>query len=431
LNHVCHTDLSPDQLEVYNTIVRWTESGQTKLLTVGGLAGSGKSTLLGLFAARCTYLRVAYICFTGRASSNLRKKLEEAGVRTTRMMQTDDERALTGKWGHLFYARGAPESKMPFCDTAHRLLYRPVIDSKTEELKGWEKRATLDRDYDLIVIDEGSMVGDQLLNDIQAHGVRILAVGDHGQLPPVKARSTLMTNPHLRLEKIHRQAEASPIIRLAHAVRQTGRFDSSLADGVAVCVRPKGEYEAVLREVAKEPILNTAVLCWKHKTRVMVNRKMREILGHDGKPPLAGEPVLALRNYPPVYNGMRGLLTEDAAPADDWWQLRVNVDFPGEGVNVRHQYLCQQQFHRLPPRQGTQATFGSIDELKEAGITVNAMSEAGKLYDFGYAMTIHRSQGSQFDHVVVCVDWPEGTEDARKFAYTAATRAVSRLTVLR
>jgi len=438
--------LSPDQREAYSAISRWSKGDNTggmlgSTLTIGGLAGTGKSTLVGAFAAE-TDLLVAYVCFTGRAASNLRRKLEAADVQTTRKMLTDDDRARTGRWAHLFYGPGTIEEGLPFCDTIHRLLYRPIIDSRTEELCGWERRDRLDRSYDLIVVDEASMVTDAMLEDIRAHGVRVLAVGDHGQLPPVRGSSSLMATPDLRLEKIHRQAESSPIIRLAHALRTTGRFDPSLADGDVVRVLNKYAYTTVLREWVVSSVnthgpaapLDVAVVCWKHATRVSINRTVREMLGYQGKLPQVGEPIMALRNYPPVYNGMRGVLLKRAEQPypDYWWLLRADIDFPDEGVSVEGRDICRDQFHRLPRRRGERATFGSIDELKEAGIKVDSMGEAGQLFDFGYAMTVHKSQGSQFDHVIVCVDWTEGdTDDARRLAYTAVTRASSRLTVLR
>ena len=423
-------DLSPDQREVYNAISRWSKGGSS-LLTCGGLAGSGKTTLLGLFAAS-TSLRVAYVCPTGRAASILRRKFAAVGVESTRMMLADDERVVSGKWGHLFYRREAPEERMPFCDTIHRLLYRPVIDSRTEELRGWEKRATLDRSYDLIVADESSMIGSRMLADIRAHGVRVLAVGDHGQLPPVRDSGTLMMNPMLRLEKIHRQAESSPIIRLAHAIRTTGRIDPSLADGDAVRILSKWtHYEQVLRESLDEDRLNVAIVCWKHATRVKVNRAIRTMLSYDDRLPQKGEPILALHNYPPIYNGMRGLLTANAEQGRDWWTLYAGVDFPDDEVRIDDQRMCARQFHRLPAKGGS-ATFGSIDELRAAGIKVESMGEAGRLMDYGYAMTVHKAQGSSFDHVIVCVDWPEtGSEESRRMAYTAITRASRKVTILK
>ncbi len=418
-------DLSPDQRQVYESVLDWTRGG-TGMLTLGGYAGTGKSTLLGLLAAE-TRLKVAYVCFTGRASSILGRKLRAAGVENTNRSQTDDERKIGGRWGHLFYSPFDPEAEQPFCGTIHRLIYRPLIDMETEELYGWEKREELDRAYDLIVIDEASMVDTRIIEDIQQHGVRILAVGDHGQLPPVMGNGSLMANPILRLEKIHRQAEGSPIIRLSRVIREEQRMDRSLADGHRLMFGNALHVRRVFGETVASPRLETAFLCWRNATRVHTNRTVREYLGFNGKPPQPGEPVICLRNYPPVYNGMRGLVTEEATVPDEkkWWRMRASIAFPDEGIEPVEYNVCRDQFHRSE-------TFKSIEELGAKGIDVDSMSEAGRLFDFGYALTVHKSQGSQFQHAVVIVDWRSNyaDEQTRRLAYTAVTRAAERLTVL-
>lgn len=385
------------------------------------------STLLGMFAAE-TDLKVAYICFTGRASSVLSRKLHAAGVATTNRAQTNDERKLAGRWGHLFYSPFDDEASRPFCGTIHRLIYRPLIDDDTEELFGWDKRDELDRNYDLIVLDEASMVDQRIAADIRRHGVRLLAVGDHGQLPPVMGDGSLMENPMLRLETIHRQAEGSPIIRLSRVLREEGRLDRSLADGQRLVFSVFSDLRRrVLVDMAAERRLDTAFLCYKNATRVNINRIVREYLGCAGKLPQIGEPVIALRNYPPIYNGMRGELTmpADQPYPDEWWMMRAKIEFPDEGIEAAYYDVCRDQFHRHEP-------FRSVDELREAKMKVHSMSEAGKLFDFGYALTVHKSQGSQFPHAVVVVDWRQDytNEKIRRLAYTAITRASERLTVL-
>lgn len=427
MTSLTRADLSPDQRRVYESMLDWVRTPSSQLLTVGGYAGTGKSTLLGLFAAE-TDLRVAYICFTGRASSILGRKLNAGGVATTSRVCTDDDSKLDGPWSHLFYSSGSPEADRPFSGTIHRLLYRPFIDSVTEELLGWEKRTELDRNYDLVVIDEASMVTPQVVADIQQHGVRIMAVGDHGQLPPVMSEGSLVTRPMLRLEKIHRQAEGSPIIQLSRVLREEGRLARELADGgqLRFCNTRDMAHPSLAAMLAREQ-LNAAVLCWRNATRVHVNRNVRWHLGYTGKPPQAREPLIALRNYPPIYNGMRGLLTEEATSPykDEWWLMRAKIEFPDEGLPEKEHDICRDQFHRTRP-------FESIDDLKTAGIDVHSMGGAGRLFDFGYAMTVHKSQGSQFKHAVVVVDWKQdySNENTRRLAYTAVTRAQERLTCL-
>ncbi len=421
------SDLSPDQLRVYEAMLDWVNGDRGNLLTIGGFAGTGKSTLLGLFAAE-TDLKVAYVSFTGRASSIIDKKLNASGVATTNRACTDSDDKLDGQYGHLFYSPGDEEAKRPFCGTIHRLLYRPFIDGVTEELLGWEKRLELDRPYDLIVVDEASMIDAKIVTDMLQHGARIMAVGDHGQLPPVMGDGSLMARPMLRLEKIHRQAEGSPIIQLSRVLREEGRLDRSLADGRQLRFGSAKEISSpALADMLSREKLNAAVLCWKNATRVHVNRTVREHLGFAGKLPQMGEPLISLKNYTPIMNGMRGLLTCDADQPypDEWWLVRTKIEFPDEGIPETQQDVCRDQFHRARP-------FETVDELKAAGMKVFSMGQAGRQFDFGYAMTIHKSQGSQFKHAVVVVDWRQdySNDVNRRLAYTAITRAAERLTVL-
>lgn len=422
------SDLSSDQRLVYESMRDWVASKRgNNVLTCGGFAGTGKSTLLSVFAAEHADLRVAYISFTGRASSILGRKLRAAGVATTDRMQTDNDRLLSGRWAHRFYSASSPEAHKPFCGTIHRLLLRPLINFETEVLYGWEDRQQLDRHYDLIVIDEASMVDQPMIAKILRHEVRVLAVGDHGQLPPVMGEGSLMKAPDLRLEKIHRQAEGSPIIKLSRAIREEQRMDRSLADGKHLVFANANDLrKKIMPEIAGAPPLDTVFICWRNATRVHINKTMREYLGYAGLPPQSGEPVVCLRNYPPIFNGMRGLMTETSeAYPDDWWVLRARVAFPDENIDPYTYEVCRDQFHRPE-------TFKSIEELKKAKIRVDTMSGAGKLFDFSYAMTCHKMQGSQAPHVIVQVDWKPNYADefARRLAYSSCTRASEKLTVL-
>lgn len=424
-------DLSPDQQVVFDAIVKWSLDPATPLLTMGGLAGSGKTTLLGAFAAQST-LQVAYVTFTGRASSILARKFRAANVKTTSKVRPPLElrsrsRPPTERMRALydFDLTGGPIDP-PFVGTIHRLLYMPIIDSETEELRGWRKRTELDRLYDIIVIDEASMVNVDMIDDLQHHAVPTLAVGDHGQLPPVMSGGDLMAEPMLRLEKIHRQAELSPIIRLAHEVRSTGQLGPNAInyrgdDHVTFTSRANvGVIESAFRD-APNP-LDVGVLCWTNKTRIRMNSYARRGLGRKGVP-TQGEVVICLKNSPPIYNGMRGVLTTDGAL--EGHLLTADVAFPEEELPAESIEMCAGQFNRERP-------FKNLEDLHDRGISVHSMKEGGALYDFGYAMTCHKAQGSQFDHAIVYFDrevQPESL-DFRRWAYTAITRAVNRLTIL-
>ena len=427
--------LSSDQAKVYASITKWLKGDARQaslfespppLLRMGGYAGTGKTTLLSKLAAE-TKLLVAYVAYTGRASSLLARKFKAAGILTTG--KTRGSRTSSESLEDITYEPGSPEEKRPFVGTIHRLLYKPVIDKQTEELMGWTKRDELDRKYGLIVIDEASMVGDDLLEDLQSFGVPILAVGDHGQLPPVMASGSLMRSPDLRLETIHRQAEGSPIIALSKHIRE-GRWLSDFeSDGKAVTFRYHEELDDVLRAAyagRKRGGLNeVAVICWMNKTRVRLNGAARRVLGFSGQP-AQGEQVICLKNDPPIYNGMRGFLTKASEVGGRPWHLTMKVTFPDEDLKGQAILANAAQFNRDRP-------FSSVEELQDRGINAPTMSLGGSLYDFGYAMTAHKMQGSQADHVIVFVDRRENplNEEFRRWIYTACTRASERVTILR
>lgn len=440
-------DLSRDQAEVYDAIVAWTRGrgvykpkskpklggarapgdfapmhfdvSTAPILTVGGYAGTGKTSILGVFAAE-TKLLVAYVTYTGRASSVLQRKLAASRVKTTTLTRAPNEDHFDSRYQDPDLSETSGPS---FVGTLHRLLYIPVIDPRTEELKGWRKRDALDRKYDLIVVDEASMVGDAMLEDLRRHNTPILAVGDHGQLPPVMDSGELMQNPDLRLEKIHRQARDNPIIALSRGVRLTGLIKDKHVDGKHVVRAKKSEIEKVLHAAYKKhKPLDVGVLCWMNKTRIRLNGSARSTLKRKGAP-TKGELVLCLKNTPPIYNGMRGVLTEDGTP--EAWHLHAMVEFPEEGLTAQPVTMCGAQFNR-------ERVFQSVEEMNARGLDVDTFSEAGSMYDFGYALTVHKSQGSQFKHVIFYVDRPvqPHDEDWRRFAYTAVTRAAETLTVV-
>lgn len=419
------SDLSSDQRKVFEEILDWSSgnaaSRSMSLLRMGGYAGSGKSTLLGVLASTWK-LQVAYVSFTGRASSILERKLRACGVKTTSAPFMDPAKMAKSRFAHLF----SSDPTASYCGTIHRLLYRPVINAR-DELVGFAKRDRLDRDYDLVVIDEASQVSDEMLFDLQLHGIPILAVGDHGQLPPVQASGSLMQNPDLRLEKIHRQAESSPIIQLAHHIREGGKFRSFKGWNNDVRKLSKLKIDEVLggAAAAGREGLGVGVLCWTNRNRCMLNSKARKALGRRGKPAV-GEILIALKNDPPVFNGMRGVLVSDVEVGSQEWKLRGKIEFPDEGIPATSYEMPVMQFVR-------ERTISGVEEMKEEyGLELRSTKELGMLVDFGYALTGHKSQGSQFDHAILYCDMPEdpSNEMSRRFYYTISTRAARQLTVL-
>jgi exodeoxyribonuclease-5 len=359
----------------------------------------------------------------------LGNKLAKRGVKTTTEVESD---------GH-------------YCGTIHSLLYTPKIDSETGELVGWEKRGYVD--HGLIVVDEASMVPREIYDDLEALGLPILAVGDHGQLAPVQGRDfNLMGAPDLRLERIHRQAEGNPVIQLSAEVRRTGRIDPGFADEKHIKIVPSWkDVGQTLKDIFLRPpedhrqtleVLDTAVLCYTNKTRMKINRTARQLRFGQGvsADPMLGDVVVCLRNLHDlgIYNGFRGFYTSCPDVVSEHWywikkkQLRTTsgphwiygeIEFPQEdrlltGTVSRYHFM-----RYYPIRQ--------FDDLEEFCFFPRSWPEVGPLFDFGYGLTVHKAQGSQFSEVVLIYErpGPVSDENFRRWLYTAVTRASGRLTI--
>ena len=287
-----------------------------------------------------------------------------------------------------------------------------------------------------VVVSNCSMVSDDILDTLLQFRVPILAVGDHGQLPPVKGAGTLMRAPDLRLETIHRQAADSPIIALSARIRETGDIDDALEDGEAfftMAARDLDDWIAkrfppsrlLIDPRPPEGIMGTALISWTNRARVNLNRDVRDALGCKGKPPMKGEAVICLKNNAPIYNGMRGVLMVNADAAGDkrapkW---RCSVDFIEDGQEAIDILTCEEQYF-------SEKTI-DFDTAQKMGVS---MSKLGELYDFGYSMTCHKMQGSQVHDVGVYVEpgLSRLSRDERtRWLYTAITRAEKVLTVIR
>lgn len=491
--------LSNDQRAAYDVIMRWTEGGDDEpgVLSLGGYAGSGKSTLVSLVANNINL--PAFCAYTGKATSVLRRKLSAAGTATVGAQRKSQD--------------GFPSTdSRPFCGTIHSLIYAPcsclepkVVDvvkpcpkkgcegettwtgsrslcakghvdlvksvKAFEELKpakifvradrnedgsckfcgdkGWLRRESLDRNYGLIIIDEASMVDDMMLRDLRNYNVPILAVGDHGQLPPVGGVGSLMKNPNLRLEQIHRQAEGNPIIALSKMIREEGLIPENMNGGDAVRFERLRFVDRLIEErygnASAARLLEMGLACYTNRRRVGLNVAVRRARGtaRNGRE-LArkGEHVICLKNMkaangrPMIANGMRGVLTNDMSPrplvnnrgvkiGESETQIVGSVAFPEDEIEAAEYTMLHAQF-------GREKTFSNPEELaRETGM--HSFSMAGALFDYGYAMTVHKMQGSQFDDVVVCAErpGPVGNEDWKRWLYTAVTRASKKLTVLR
>ena len=402
-------DWSPQQDAALRDIEAWLKrppSLEEQVRKLFGYAGTGKSTLakeinamVGGQALACAY--------TGKAASVISKK------------------------------------GLPGASTIHSLIYTPVGDGKQrireleEELKMLEKgeqrtpllqnrimavrRSLHEARFNsgpqfvlkeessitgapLVILDECSMVPERMAEDLMSFGVRLLVLGDPAQLPPVKGTGYFTQGrPHNMLTEVHRQARDNPIIDIATRVRQ----------GEVVPMGDYGEGARVVSRIdAEEAVAHDQVLCGTNKKRQAINKRHRQLDGHVSPFPYAGERLICLKNNRELglLNGTIWTAAEDTAEPDaddEQVFLRIRPEEGGEPMGVPAEVSL---FH---------------DDMEKAD-----WRSKGQHFTYGYAVTVHKAQGSQWDKVLLFDDWPS-SDTHRNWLYTGVTRAAERLTIVR
>ena len=387
--------LSSDQAQALERLLTWIKKPVGPAITLGGYAGTGKTTvaaaLRAILANKNAGHKIAFCAFTGKASQVLRNTLELHGA-----IREGDT-----------------------CGTIHSLLYSPMVDKKGN-ITGWQR--TKEVEADLIVVDEASMVNQRLWLDLLGTGRPVIAIGDHGQLPPIEGSFNLMEKPDLTLERVHRQAEGNPIIQLAHEVRYTGKIDAG-AYGKDVhkyswAKDEPSDMQSVIDELMDEAPDDRLLLCGRNKTRIELNRTIRRKLGRESDEPEAGDRVVCLKNdynqSEPIYNGMTGYVESCEPDGAHWYQM--SIDFAEDGRRF----------------DGRVSKHGFMSEKGAETVEGLGPKEIGARFDFGYALTVHKAQGSQAKRVVLFEERFQKMDDEqwKRWLYTAITRAREELIVI-
>jgi exodeoxyribonuclease-5 len=273
-------------------------------------------------------------------------------------------------------------------------LSRPSFQLNTESpLKG----------ASLLIVDEYSMIDQQMGEDLLSFGCPVLALGDPGQLPPVSGKPFFTGPPEVMLTEIHRQAKDNPIIWMSREIREgrelkPGRYGESLVVGRSDIPR---------EELQKRALGADQQLVGRNATRGAVNRRTRELLGRKSVFPEKGDKLVCLRNNHDlgILNGQLWAARE-AAVEDGCGKLCLRL----EGVDgARIEVLAHSDYFR-----GGQPDYWGKKDAEE--------------FDYGYALTVHKSQGSQWRDVLLFDEWRRA--DRKEWLYTAVTRASEKISII-
>ena len=370
---------SPQQDAAIKAVQKWlADKRAPQVFRLFGFAGSGKTTLAKHLAADVKG-NVVYACFTGKASLVLRKKgCEGAG-------------------------------------TIHGLIYKAQQDEVTGEYIFKLNPDSGASTAKLIVIDEVSMVGEELARDLLSYGTKVLVLGDPAQLPPVKGEGYFINAaPDVMLTEVHRQAAENPIIRMSIDIRE-GRGLALGRYGESVVVARS----AIGRDWLQQEVLAAdQLLCGLNRTRQTFNGRIRELKGLVGDEapwvPVPGDRLVCLRNNREknLFNG--GL----------WNVESGSLSHNSKHVNTRIKSLDEENSSPIDVSTPIEFFTGT-----EKDLDWRKRREADE-FTYGWALTCHKSQGSSWDNVIVFDESRTFREDAAKWLYTAVTRAAERVTVV-
>jgi len=398
---------SPQQEHALESVTHWLlHEPDKQVYTAFGFAGTGKTTMAKEFAKQVKG-EVYFAAYTGKAahvlhqqgcpgactihkliyipSSQCRKRLDDLESRRLELMSQDpvDRAAITA------VEISIREEKLN--------LSRPMFQLN---LDSWLQ------DADLLIIDECSMVGKEMAMDILRWGCKVLVLGDPAQLPPIKSAGYFTdVTPDILLTEIHRQAAGNPIIDMSKMVRERkllrpGNYGESRV------VHREDLHPGEMRALANT---HDQMLVGRNKSRRYYNRRMREIRGYTSALPMEGDRLVCLRN-----NHEEGLLNGQLWTAK---QDAVFDEFCDEHVTLK-----------IEDETGEVVDCLAHEEYFQGGKPEWYDIRNSNCFDYGYALTVHKAQGSQWDSVLLIDEWDQ--QHRQEWLYTAITRAAKRITII-
>lgn len=369
---------------------RWYKDSERQIFELSGCPGTGKTFLVRRMIEEIglDLSEVLFCTYTGKAAIALRKN------------------GLNGKTIHsALYIIEIIERK-----DDHG---RPILDDEGNPIHDVKfiPRKKLDDNIQLIVVDEASMVPEQFGMQICKFKIPVLAVGDLNQLGPIFGRPFFLNHPDAILTEIMRQKKGSPIISIAQDILKgrylkCGNYDE---DGIVQIINIDDIKHLVNFK------LHDAVLCGLNRTRIEFNKYIRKhVYGIDEPLPVIGDKMICRKNNwtrevqgIPLVNGLSGIIED--IDIEKYMKNSMVINFQADDLPASFTDV------KIDTRM--------LNKIKKPDDIDRSPYD---IFDYGYAITGHLAQGSQYDSVVVIADIAR-FKNASRWMYTSVTRAINRL----
>lgn len=423
------------QIDALNEMDRFMKSNETSM-TLSGYAGTGKTSLMEMIAKKGQKQNrpVMFCATTNKAAAVLNDRVSKAGFKASTLNK-------------VFGINVEVDSSKTY--NARNLVN---VLKDVDIMPGTT-----------IIIDEASMINEEnykILNDIaKEHRLKIIYVGDEAQLAPVNEDkiSKVFRNGEgkvIRLTQVER-TDDNAILKEATAIRngeplsKVSSFNSK-GEGVAY-ISP--QHQEAINEVIDKYVKGLKqnpnffrILAYTNKAVTAYNNQVRELLGYDSPIPHVGEPMTGYANWgyewrtksyrfinsesykvtqvgrpttvqtrldngTPVVMQAVPITLEDSLGNVDTFNF---MDIKNNAQNRQSAMILANEKKRLwnearraYGREAKAAVYAKINAI-DSFLFVNDNIEdnshnllQAKTIDFGYALTIHKSQGSTFTHVLM------------------------------
>lgn len=312
--------------------------------------------------------------------------------------------------------------------TAHRLLYYSKQLPSGKFI--FTPRTSIP--YKVVVVDEISMLPKDMWDLLLSHGAYIIACGDPFQIPPIDKTQDnhILERPHIFLDEIMRQAKESDIICLSMDIRQMKKINPFRGNDVQVF------YKKDLRDGMY--YWADQILVATNRTRYDINSYMRETDGRGSEPEI-GDKIICLRNcwdtvsetnQDPLINGSIGWIKNMNLESEFYRLNGSMIEVPVLRATIS---TMKDTYVNLPIDYRALTTGEKfLTPKQEYYIRRNKENPVLPIeFNYGYAITGHRAQGSQWGKVLTIEEgFPFESIEHARWLYTCTTRAEYKLTLV-
>lgn len=374
-------DLNEEQSKAYDEIMTEINKPSGNYI-LKGFAGTGKTTVMSEISKRNPDLNIAFTAPTNKAVKVLRNKIHNHTCSTIHQ---------------LLNLKIKKKEGMTFLESTHQ----PQLNS-----------------YDAIIIDESSMLSEEIVVNylyryVSITNASLIFVGDPKQLPPVNEEESIvfgLNAPSYTLENIIRQAEGNPILENTRRLRQMEVYNQNellisndLSDLIG-CMNihqqnfmPMVKYMFMSEEFSRNHDY-VRYLAWTNDRVFQVNKGVHNIIyGQTETPYSVGERIMARE---PIMDGeiknAEECIVQDIVSVDNWF------GFPAWKLFVYSETGVLAEIHVLKDQ-----AVAEFNRFKNDCISTKnwkdfyTVTESFSDIQHAYAMTVHKSQGSTFDNVII------------------------------